>query len=87
MNIVLVALLALAASVIYLEGRTRSEAFSVQFKTSLDGNMLKSIQQGPAAIVGGIRSQAQKITYAAMSALPFRHKIREWKRNWKTRNM
>ena len=87
MNLVLVAVAALVAAVLYLEGRTRMEPFSIQFKTSLDGKMFKSIQQGPATLMNGIGSQAQKLSYAAMSALPFRHKIREWKRNMKRRNM
>ena len=87
MNLVLVVVLVLVAGVICLEARTRQEAFSIEFKTSLDGKMFKSINQGPSAIMSGIGSQAHKMTYAAMSVLPFRHKIREWKRNWKRRNM
>ena len=87
MKLILAAIVALVVAVIYLEGRTRQEAFSIEFKTSLDGKMFKSINRGPAALVNGIGAQAKKMTYAAMSVLPFRHKIREWKRNWKRRNM
>lgn len=87
MKLILVAVIVLVAAVIYLEGRTKEEPFSIQFKTSFDGKMFKSINQGPAALMSGIGSQAQKMSYAAMSVLPFRHKIREWKRNWKRRNM
>lgn len=87
MNLVLAVVFMLVAGVICLEARTRQEAFSIEFKTSLDGKMFKSIHQGPAAIINGIGSQANKMSYAVMSVLPFRDKIREWKRNMKRRNM
>jgi hypothetical protein len=86
MKLVLVAA-AIVAVVLYLEAIPRQEPFSIEFKTSMDGKLFKSIHSGPAAIVSGIGSQAKKMTYAAMSVVPFRHKIREWKRNWKRRNM
>jgi len=86
MNIVLFFVIILVATVVYVESKKR-EGFSFQIKTSLDGKMFKSIHSGASSITNGISSQARKMTYAVSSMLPFKHKIREWNRKVRRRNM
>jgi hypothetical protein len=86
MNVVLLLICLLFIVLVYVQFCQR-EAFSFEMKTSLDGNMFKSINRGAASITDGISSQARKMTYAMTSVIPFKHKIREWSRNVRGRNM
>jgi hypothetical protein len=81
------AILALLLYIQYRKKSARSEAFSVELKTSVDGKMFKNINNGAHSLIGGIGSQAKKISYTINSILPFKHKIREWKRKMRRRNM
>ena len=63
------------------------EPFSFEIKSSLDGKMFKKINIGAEAIMNGISSQASKLKYGVVSSLPFRHKLREFKRTLRGRNM
>ena len=86
MNLVILFIIILVLAVVYVQYK-KQEGFSFEMKTSLDGKMFKSINRGAASITKGIASQARKMSHAASSMVPFKHKIREWNRKMRGRNM
>jgi len=66
---------------------TTVEPFSLEFKTSLDGKMFKSVNVGATQVVKNIHSQAKGLTSTVVSILPFRDKVRQWHRRWRRKNM
>lgn len=87
MNTIWLFSIVLIMAIGYVEYRKKIEPFTIEFKSSVDGDMFKKINIGASSIVKGISSQASKIKYGVVSSIPFRHKLREFKRSLRGRNM
>jgi hypothetical protein len=65
----------------------RREAFTLEFKTSLDGKVLKSANFGVGHVLKGVKNQAAGLTNSLVSVLPFKEKMRQMHRRWRRKNM
>jgi len=87
MNTILLFSIVLIIAFYFVEHTKQVEPFSFEIKSSLDDKMFKKINIGAESIMNGISSQASKLKYGVVSSLPFRHKLREFKRTMRGRNM
>jgi len=79
--------LLLILAIVYLEFGKKREALTFEVKTSMDTKMLSSVHQGATSLLSNIGEQARRIQYAAGGLVPFKHKIRQWKRKLNGRNL
>ena len=63
------------------------EHFTVEFKTSFDGGVFKGANKGAKQIMKTMRQQANDMTHAVVSSLPFKEKLRQWQRERRRKNM
>lgn len=82
-----VVLLAFGVILVLLYLEKRKEAFSLEFKTSLDGKVLKSANFGVGHVLKGVKNQATGLTHSFVSILPFKEKMRQMHRSWRRKNM
>jgi hypothetical protein len=64
---------------------SRKEGFSVHFEA--DGGIANTIHGGVRGLVRHAGKQAQNLKSAAVSMVPFRHKLRQWHRSLFKKNI
>jgi|LauGreDrversion4_2_1035121.scaffolds.fasta_scaffold2388053_2 hypothetical protein len=67
--------------------QSEKETFSLEFKTALDGKMVKFMNVGASQLIQGVSNQASSLGGSVVSILPFKDKIRQWHRRWRRKNM
>jgi hypothetical protein len=77
----------LVVGIAWLRVQKPKEQFTVEFKTSIDGGIFKTANKGASQIMKNMRQQANNVSHALVSSLPFKEKLRRWQRERRRKNM
>ena len=79
--------LVLIVAIGWLRVQSPKEQFTVEFKTSFNGGIFKGANKGTTQIMKNMRQQANDVSHALVSVLPFKEKLRQWQRDRRRKNM